>query len=93
MKGKGGSGRPEIEQSIGVLRFKDLWEQTQGSRIYKKRMNVERNGLTIEIDDYIHRDLMVAEVEVPREELLVTIPIYGRDVTEDKNYKNRNLAR
>ena len=48
---------------------------------------------TVEFDVYTDRDLIVAEIEVPSLDMLASLPVLGKDVTEDKRYKNKNLAR
>jgi CYTH domain-containing protein len=94
LKGDGGSSRPEQELIIDHLVFDTHWGQTQGSRIAKARLKHPYGDLVVEIDAYMDgRDLMVAEVEVPTEPLLALIPLLGRDITEEKRYKNKNLAK
>ena len=50
-------------------------------------------GHTAEIDVYTNRDLIVAEVEVPTLKDAEKLSPLGKDVTTDKKYKNRSLAK
>jgi|GEM_PF-2498941 len=49
--------------------------------------------LTAEIDVYTDRELIVAEIEVPTIEIANSLIPLGKDVSEDSNYKNKNLAK
>ncbi|MBI4152814.1 hypothetical protein HY495_03825 [Candidatus Woesearchaeota archaeon] len=93
LKGPGGVQRDEFDPEIEKIVFARYWPGTQGSRVEKVRLARGYGEHTAEIDLYTDRDLIVIEVEVlTLEEAERLVPL-GKDVTEDKAYKNRNLAR
>ena len=65
--------------------------------IEKIRHSFRENGLTYEIDVYpFWQDRAIAEVEVESEEERVALPSFIKvlqEVTDDKRYKNVNLAK
>lgn len=95
-----GSGlqRFEIEEEMTQELFASLWPLTEGCRVEKRRYRVEENGLVWEIDDFLDRDLALAELELPAPDTPVTIPAWLaphllREVTGEPSYVNLNLAR
>ena len=56
------------------------------------RIKHPTQGLEAEIDFYLDRDLVTAEVECPSIEIAEGLCPIGKDITEDKTYKNKNLA-
>ena len=97
-KSKGGIARSEQESEISREAFLELWEQTSGRRLEKKRYHTPYDGCLIELDVYggALEGLFVAEVEFPslrHAELFSPPRWFGREVTEDMGYKNRRLAR
>lgn len=93
MKGEGGLVRNEIEYEIDQSMFNDYWNHTKGNRVEKFRLKRPYQGFEIEIDVYTDRDLIVAEIEVPTTEDAFSLIAIGKDITEDKRYKNKNLAK
>lgn len=93
IKGEGSLTRNEAEMKIDSELFKKYWSNTSGKRVEKIRLTKPYNGQTLEIDVYTDRDLIVAEIEFPDEISAKHFPALGKDVTEDKNYKNKNLAK
>ena len=93
LKGKGGVQRNEFEAEIPRMTFDRYWLDTQGLRVEKVRLAREYGRHTAEIDVYTDRQLIVIEVEVPTLEAAERLAPLGKDVTEDKAYKNKNLAR
>lgn len=96
---KQGSGlsRNEVEIAISEQQFNALWALTAGKRVEKTRYDYQDSGSLIEIDVYTSElsPLKVAEVEFASvdESRSYTIPsFFGREVTEDKSYKNASLA-
>jgi CYTH domain-containing protein len=85
--------RNELEKSISMYDFDLLYSLTEGKRVIKTRLNKEINGLTYEFDIYKDRSLIICEVEVNDESLLENIIPMGPDITSDKSYKNKNLAK
>ena len=96
---KQGSGlsRNEVEMAISEDQFNTLWELTVDKRVEKIRYDYQGPASLIEIDIYNNglSPLKVAEVEFSSvEESRHFIPpsFFGREVTEDKLYKNAALA-
>jgi adenylate cyclase len=98
VKGAGGRSRVEEELDIDGERFERLWPLTEGRRIEKTRYEIPAgDGLTIELDVYSGdlAGLIVAEVEFDSEDAADRFsgPDWlGREVTDDKRYKNQRLA-
>lgn len=97
---KAGSGvsRVELEESTSRDLFEYLWPLTLGCRVTKRRHVVPDGELTWEIDQFTDRELVLAEVELPREDYPVELPEWLapyalREVTGEPEYLNRNLAR
>lgn len=97
---KQGSGlcRTEVEIAISEDQFDALWQLTANKRVEKTRYNYQGPAsLLIEIDVY-HNELepmKVAEIEFTNveESRHFTAPSFlGREVTDDKAYKNASLA-
>ena len=96
---KRGTGlvREEQEEQIDAARFDALWARTAGRRIRKRRHIVDHDGMTWEIDEFLDRDLVLAEVELPSADQTVDVPSWlapfvERDVTEEPDYANARLA-
>ena len=92
IKGEGLIARDEFEQSISPDVFIKYWPMTQGRRIHKNRVVKPYRGYKAEIDVYLDRDLITAEIEVDKEAELSGIDPLGIDVTMEPKYKNNNLA-
>jgi CYTH domain-containing protein len=97
---KEGTGlvRLEIEESVAPDVFDALWPLTAGRRLRKRRHRVAEGELTWEIDQFLDRDLVLAEVELPAPEVEVAIPAWlapwvQREVTDDPAYGNFELSR
>jgi CHAD domain-containing protein/CYTH domain-containing protein len=93
-----GVERMELEEETSAELFAALWPHTEGCRVAKRRYRVPEGTLTWEIDDFRDRDLVLAEVELPRPDAAIAIPTWlaphlVRDVTGDPAYVNLNLAR
>jgi CYTH domain-containing protein len=97
IKSDGGLVRGEIEIELTKVQYDDLWQATAGRRLEKTRYEIALDEATIELDVYkgVLTGLIVAEVEFPsvRDSEKFSQPAwFGREVTEDKRYKNKNLA-
>ena len=97
---KEGSGmvRLEVEEAVAPEVFDGLWPLTEGRRLRKRRYRVAAGDLIWEIDQFLDRDLVLAEVELPTAEAEVPIPDWlnpwiEREVTEDPGYGNFELSR
>lgn len=94
-----GSGLVRGETEIGISQdqFDALWPLTAGARVEKKRFKLAVNGYIMELDVF-GGDLdgfVMAEVEFPSvsdAEAWQVPDFVKKDVTEDKRYKNVNLA-
>ncbi len=96
---KRGAGLQRIEAEILLTRaqFETLWPLTKGRRVEKIRYDIAYEDYVIELDVYSGTlaGLLTAEVEFPSQEasaVFPTPPWLGREITEDKRYKNKNLA-
>ncbi len=92
LKSEGGLIRSEAESPLSKTVFDLYWPYAE-RRIEKVRLKVSHFSHVAEIDVYADRDLSVAEVEVGSEREAEALVPLGRDVTEDRNYKNKALAR
>jgi CHAD domain-containing protein/CYTH domain-containing protein len=97
---KSGEGviRMELEEETTRDMFEHLWPLTQGKRLVKRRYVVDSPEHRWEIDEFLDRPLVVAEVELTEPDAPVTIPDWlaacvEREVTGDRAYLNVNLAR
>jgi CYTH domain-containing protein len=97
---KGGSGvtRIEIEEEASAELFDHLWPLTEGRRVLKRRYYVSDGDVIWEIDEFLDRELWLAEVELASPTVAVTIPGWlenslEREVTGEPEYVNVNLAR
>ncbi len=98
---KSGSGlqRTEIEEETTEAFFDAVWPLTRGARVQKRRYLVPDQDVVWEIDEFVDRQgLWLAEVELEHVHHAVTIPgwlapFVVREVTEERAYSNRSLAR
>jgi len=94
-----GSGlqRFEFEESIDRELFDALWPATAERRIRKRRHRIPEGDHVWEIDEFLDRNLVLAEVELEAGCDAVDLPDWlaarsPRDVTEDAAYTNWALA-
>jgi len=97
IKTSGGKVRGETEIEITKEQFKSLWPMTEGKRVEKIRYEIPYQNSLIELDVYASalKGLLTAEVEFKTEkgsDEFVPPEWFGKEVTEDKRYKNQNLA-
>ncbi len=96
---KSGAGKTRFESEIEITKdqFESLWVATNGKRVEKTRYEIPHEGGNIELDVY-HGDLdglLSAEIEFSSEEdsnKFIAPEWLSEEVTEDKRYKNQNLA-
>ena len=93
-----GIARIEIEEATDPILFESLWPFTSAARVEKIRHRVADGALTWEIDRFLDRALVLAEVELPSADACVSppewlAPYIVRDVTDEAEYVNANLAR
>lgn len=98
-KTEGDLSRGEVEPKIDSISFQILSNLIQGRIINKTRFYVSLdNGLRAELDIY-HGELeglVTVETEFRSENAANNFDIpcwYGKEITYDKRYKNKNLAR
>jgi len=90
--------RSEFEESMTSDVFDSLWPLTASHRISKRRYPVPDGERVWEIDEFLDRELVLAEVELEREDEEVSPPEWlkpyvVREVTGEPEYVNVNLAK
>lgn len=93
-----GISRTEVEEETTERIFRKMWPLTRGKRVRKQRYKVDDGGFTWEIDRFRDRRLVLAEVELPSEDVDPPIPRWlqremVREVTDEGEYANINLAK
>ncbi len=93
-----GVSRIEVEETCTAKTFMKLWSLTAGRRVRKHRYAIADADLTWEIDVFVDRELVLAEVELPTAERVPEIPIWlapyvVREVTDEPGYLNLSLAK
>ena len=93
-----GISRIEVEEPATAALGEALFTLTTGKRVAKRRYAVDDGALTWEIDDFSDRTLVLAEVELPREDTVVELPVWlapyvVREVTNESEFTNWQLAR
>ena len=96
-KSQGDMVREEREKEISCAMYNALMKSREGGALEKRRYYMPYGSYTVEIDVYKGElaGLTVCEVEFStEEEALAFIPpdFFGREVTSDKRFKNKNLA-
>ena len=96
---KSGGTRTRAEHEVELTRdqFEALWPATEGRRVEKVRYEIHDGSDLIELDVYHGRlaGLITAEVEFSSESQcknFVPPPWFGKELTDDPRYKNKNLA-
>lgn len=98
VKGKGHLAREEFELPLSREDYDRLFQKTEGTPVIKKRYLVPlEGGLTAEVDIYEGEllGLMTTEVEFPSLEAaegFIAPAWFGKDVSEEKAYKNTSLS-
>jgi adenylate cyclase len=98
MKLGSGVERMELEDETDEALFTHLWALTEGRRVKKRRYVVPHGGDRWEIDEFLDRPLVLAELELTRADAPVTLPdwlkpVLVREVTDEIAYTNSSLAR
>lgn len=97
---KAGKGveRIELEEEADADLSRAMWQLTQGRRVHKRRYSIrESDDLVWEIDEFLDRDLVLAEVELLTSETKFEVPswlqeVLDREVTDEPEYSNARLA-
>ena len=89
--------RVEVEETCPPELFTSLWELTRAARVRKDRYVVPHGAHTWEIDVFLDRELVLAEVELGDVNEAITLPPWlapylERDVTGEPAYFNAVLA-
>lgn len=97
VKSKGDLVRGESETELNQQQFDKLWPATAGMRLEKVRFSIPYFESLVELDLYSGdlRGLVVAEVEftdIPSAEAFSKPDWFGPEVTDNKAYKNQQLA-
>jgi CYTH domain-containing protein len=92
-----GVTRTEVEEPCTRELFEALWPLTRERRVRKRRYRVREGGLVWEIDDFVDRTLVLAEVELPAADAVAELPAWlapyvVREVTDEGDFVNANLA-
>ncbi len=92
-----GLTRSELEEETTKKIFDVLWPLTAGCRVRKRRTKIAEGALVWEIDEFTDRELWLAEVELPRETAVATVPAWlapfiAREVTDERGFTNLELA-
>jgi CHAD domain-containing protein/CYTH domain-containing protein len=92
-----GLERLQLEEATAPGVFHGLWPFTEGRRLQKRRYRVPVGDLVWEIDEFLGRELVLAEVELTAPDIAVVPPEWLqpyliREVTGEPEYENRNLA-
>lgn len=89
--------RIELEEEASPALFEAMWPHTRSARIRKHRYALPDAGFTWEIDVFLDRDLVLAEVELTDEADVPAFPEWlapfvVRDVTDDPSFTNSEMA-
>ena len=89
--------RQETERTITQQEFDQLWPRTVGRRLTKTRYFVTVDEHLWAVDDFDDMDVVMAEIELPTPETIVTLPdwltaVLVREVTEEPEYRSYRLA-
>jgi len=98
---KAGKGleRVELEEEADADLSRAMWRLTEGRRVHKRRYSIrESDDLVWEVDEFLDRDLVLAEIELSTSETKVELPpwlqdVLDREVTDEPEYSNARLAR
>jgi CYTH domain-containing protein len=93
-----GVSRVEVEEACTRELFDGLWPLTRERRVRKRRYRVPDGALVWEVDEFTDRPLVLAEVELPAVDAAAEPPSWlapyvVREVTDEAEYLNANLAR
>ncbi len=97
LKAGHGLARLEIEEEIDEALFRSLWRLTRGRRVAKRRYSFRDGEHVWEVDRFLDRDLVLAEVELRAVDEFVALPAWlagfvVREVTGQRRYENAHLA-
>lgn len=93
-----GLERLEFEEDTTEAFFAAVWPLTRGQRVHKRRYLVPFGGRTWEVDEFLDRPLVFAEIELRNADDAPPMPpavaaVLVREVTDEPEYTNHALAR
>jgi CYTH domain-containing protein len=93
-----GVERFEFEDMTTAEFFDAVWPLTEGRRVRKQRYRVDVGDGVWEVDEFLDRSLVLAEIEFEHAEQKIEIPdfistVLVREVTHEEEYQNNKLAR
>ena len=93
-----GMNRFEFEEDSSEEFFATVWPLTQGHRLRKRRYRVPGASGVWEVDEFLDRELVLAEIELTDEDQVVELPaeiaaVMDREVTDDPAFSNYKLSR
>jgi adenylate cyclase len=94
VKSAGTLSRSETEIDLAEEQYTALWPATEGRRVIKRRRRLG-NGIEVDLYEGALDGLAVAELEFDSESAaagFVPPDWFGLEVTEDRAYKNQQLA-
>jgi CYTH domain-containing protein/CHAD domain-containing protein len=97
---KAGNGlvRVELEEEADADLSRAMWQLTQGRRLLKRRYSIRQSDdLVWEVDEFLDRELVLAEIELPTPNTVFELPpwlqdVLDREVTHEPQYSNARLA-
>ena len=91
-----GAARSEYEYEIPIADANEMLDRLcERPLIEKTRYRIPSAAVVWEVDEFAGENLglIVAEVEIDREDQQVSLPVWvGREVTDDPRYYNANLV-
>lgn len=93
-----GMDRFEFEEDASRQFFDAVWPLTEGKRVRKRRYLIPVPDGVWEIDEFLDRELVLAEFEMESVDQRVEVPgfvqaVLVREVTDEPEYGNFRLAR
>jgi adenylate cyclase len=93
-----GMNRFEFEEDAPKEFFEAVWPLTLGHRVRKRRYYLPDAGVTWEIDEFLDRELVIAELELESDDQPIEIPpsiasVLVREVTDEQAFSNYRLSR
>jgi CHAD domain-containing protein/CYTH domain-containing protein len=97
---KAGDGiqRVELEEEADADSLRAMWRITKDRRVRKRRYSIRESADVVwEVDEFLDRDLVLAEIELPTRDTRFELPqwlqeVLDREVTDDPEYSNARLA-
>jgi len=97
---KAGKGleRVELEEEADADVSRAMWQLTEGRRVHKRRYSIRESEVLVwEVDEFLDRDLVLAEIELPTSETVFELPpwlkdVLDREVTDEPEYSNARLT-